>query len=288
MRTSSQTIILGAAAMAAAVTPAASAAAAPQTLPKPRAHHAKLDGKRHGSFPSAPKVRLDGRTQRAPRATRVRRNRRPNRKARRAPVRKPGKARASINGWHGPYANKLAWVIYYVDNYNRRILGGYYRQPWLYPDAAKYAYFNCGGYIHRVVNNAEYCPASNYIAWDTNWYQAFFNNPYGGDMSVAAVHAHEWGHATQSMLYLRSARLGYSLYRELYADCMSGSFGADMYRRGNLDNLGVGDPSEALNVMSWLGDNRANRTHGTSAERQAFFRYGWIYGPQACVNWALS
>lgn len=288
MRTSSQTFIVGAAAMAAALSTGASAMAAPAQLPKPKPHHAKLDGRRHDSFPAAPKVRLDGRTQRARRVTRVGRHRRPNRNARRLSVRRPRRAHAGINGWHGPYANKLAWIIYYVDNYNRRILGGFYRQPWLYPDSASYSSFNCNGYIHRVVNNAEYCPAGNYIAWDTNWYRAFFDYPSGGDMSVAAIHAHEWGHATQAMLNLRSTRLSYSLYSELYADCMSGSFGADMYRRGNLDNLGVGDYSEALNVMYWLGDNRANRTHGTSGERQAFFRYGWTYGPRACVNWAVS
>jgi predicted metalloprotease len=140
-----------------------------------------------------------------------------------------------------------------------------------------------------VVRNAFYCPAANYIVWDTSWFQGFFNAVGGGDMAVAAVYAHEWGHGTQTMLGLRGPKVAYSLYRELYADCMSGAWAGNMYATGHLDNIGVGDGTEALNVMAWIASpNVATRDHGTVTERQSFFRSGWTYGAQTCVNWLQS
>jgi hypothetical protein len=284
--------LAGAAAVAAAVTLGSGTAVADeQTLPEPKRHNVKLDGKRHGSYPAAPTVRLNGRTERVAKHERgsVGAKRSPRKGAHRARLRKPAQARISIDGWHGPYASKLAWIQYYVDNYNRRILGTRYRSPALYPNAERYSYFNCGTQRLSVVGNAVYCPANNYIAWDTSWFQGFFNYAYGGDTSVAAIYAHEWGHATQAMLSLRGWKLNYSLYRELYADCMAGSWAADMYVRGRLDNIGVGDYQEALNVLAWIASpNTPDRTHGTVSERQSFFRYGWSHGAQACVNWVVS
>jgi hypothetical protein len=290
---SSRRATLTGVAVAAAVTFASggTAVAEDQTLPEPKRHNVTLDGKRHGSYAAAPAVSLRGRTQKVSKAERgsVGKRRSPRKGARRTKVRKPTQARISIDGWHGPYSNKLAWIQYYVDNYNRRILGTRYRSPALYPNAERYSYFNCGTQRISVAGNAVYCPTNNYIAWDTSWFQGFFNNRYGGDTSVAAIYAHEWGHASQSMLNLRGWRLSYSLYRELYADCMAGAWAGDMYARGRLDNIGVGDYREALNVLAWIANpNTANRTHGTVSERQSFFTHGWSNGAQACVNWAVS
>lgn len=285
-RTNGIAVALAAAAM---ILPSGTALASESTLPKPKTHQEGLDGKRHGSFPKPPRFPLAGRTEVAPSST-IRSNAQqnpPRKGARRVTPRKPGTgAQASLGGYHGPYASKLNYILYWVDNYERRVLGSYYRAPTLYPDAERYPSFRCGNSYQALRRNAMYCPANHYIAWDSSWYRGFFNNSAFGDTSIASIHAHEWGHATQSLWRLSGWRLRYSLYRELYADCMTGSWAADMYLNRRLDNIGVGDYREALNIMYRLGSaNVPARTHGTPAERQSFFRYGWTYGAQACINW---
>jgi predicted metalloprotease len=130
------------------------------------------------------------------------------------------------------------------------------------------------------------------VTWDSQFLLRYFNSVNHGDMGVAAIIAHEWGHASQALLGLRSAKMNYSIWRELYADCQAGAWSADMARNRRLDNIGVGDAREAVNTIWSLGDAAGTHwthssAHGTSQQRYNFFVYGWNYGPQACVNQVL-
>jgi predicted metalloprotease len=78
---------------------------------------------------------------------------------------------------------------------------------------------------------------------------------------------------------------------ELQADCFAGVWGHSTQQR---DLLEEGDIDEALNAASAIGDDRLQRqgtgtvnpdsfTHGTSAQRQEWFRRGFDSGkPDAC------
>jgi predicted metalloprotease len=78
---------------------------------------------------------------------------------------------------------------------------------------------------------------------------------------------------------------------ELQADCFAGVWGHSTQQR---DLLEEGDIDEALNAASAIGDDRLQRqstgtvnpdsfTHGTSAQRQEWFRRGFESGkPEVC------
>ena len=284
-----------AAALVAGAAPAAAsdATATPKLLPIERTQTSKrVVAKVRGDFPRAPKVRLtaemkrdkvdlrmDGRTSQAGGSGTAR-------------IKRPAKpVDARFNGTIGTYENKVAWSLYYIDRYwSPRISG--YRTPTIYAAMERYAGVYCNG-SKLSLNNAWYCPPGNFIAWDTNFLRPYFNWSQGGDMAVAAILAHEWGHLTASQLRLSSAKLRYSYYQEVYADCQSGAFTADLRRQGKLDNLGVGDIQEVLNMTATIGDRPGTAwdsagAHGSAEQRKAWWIYGFNYGPQACVNAVLS
>jgi hypothetical protein len=244
---------------------------------------------RGGPFPVAPTKALSARERRRLVPRSERRVRVPRKGGPR--VRRPGSgsaiARASIDGTHGPYANKLGWILYYADRYWARTLGSRYRTPTLYNDMRSTGVNRCGNDT-LTLNNAWACRDPFFITWDNNWFQAYFNWNQGGDASVAAILAHEWGHSVQ---WLLGIPLRYMLHREKFADCASGAFMADMGRSGRLDNLGIGDAQEAVNAIWVLGDAQPqplDSAHGSSRDRYDMFVYGGQYGPWACVNWARS
>ena len=86
-----------------------------------------------------------------------------------------------------------------------------------------------------------------------------------------------------------------SVLQELQADCLAGVWGNRMHERGILEG---GDLEEALNTASAIGDDRLQResmgrvapdsfTHGTSAQRIAWFRRGYESGdPGRCNTFA--
>ena len=83
-----------------------------------------------------------------------------------------------------------------------------------------------------------------------------------------------------------------SVRLELQADCFAGVWAHRAHRARNI--LESGDVEEALNAASAIGDDRLQRqaqgrvvpesfTHGTSAERQRWFRTGIETGdPDRC------
>lgn len=145
-----------------------------------------------------------------------------------------------------------------------------------------------------------YCPADKNAYIDLSFYDQMrsqFKAP--GDFAQAYVIAHEIGHHVQNLLgisgkvHAMKQRVGkaeaneLSVRLELQADCLAGVWAnrADKAR----DILESGDVDEALNAASAIGDDTLQRqsrgtvvpesfTHGTSAQRQHWFRAGLSSG----------
>ncbi|MDH3266399.1 MAG: neutral zinc metallopeptidase [Gammaproteobacteria bacterium] len=156
-----------------------------------------------------------------------------------------------------------------------------------------------------------YCPADRRAYIDLSFYEDMrsrFKAP--GDFAQAYVIAHEIGHHVQNLLGIsaevRRAQSGVSkaesnslsVKLELQADCFAGVWArrADN-ARGILES---GDVEEALNAASAIGDDRLQRqsrgtivpesfTHGTSAQRQRWFREGLQSGdPGSCDTFSVT
>jgi uncharacterized protein len=129
-------------------------------------------------------------------------------------------------------------------------------------------------------NNAFYCPAGDFIAWD----ESGLLIPYyvqGGDFSAAFVLAHEFGHAVQARLP-KQAPLG--LLRELQADCFAGAWSRWVAQRKLLD---PGDLDEATLAVFIARDVPGTpwtdpRAHGSGFQRTRAFGDGYEAGPKEC------
>jgi len=150
-----------------------------------------------------------------------------------------------------------------------------------------------------------YCPADKKAYIDLGFYEQMrtrFNAP--GDFAQAYVIAHEIGHHVQNLLgisgqvHAMKQQLGeaegnaLSVRLELQADCFAGVWANRADRARNI--LESGDVEEALNAASAIGDDTLQKqsggavvpesfTHGTSAQRQEWFRAGLQSGdPDQC------
>ena len=150
-----------------------------------------------------------------------------------------------------------------------------------------------------------YCPADQKAYIDLSFYDQLhtrFKAP--GDFAQAYVIAHEIGHHVQNLLGIsgqvqkmkqqmsQAEANALSVRLELQADCLAGVWAirADKAR----DILESGDVEEALNAASAIGDDTLQResrgtvvpesfTHGTSEQRQRWFRKGLGSGdPDSC------
>jgi predicted metalloprotease len=174
------------------------------------------------------------------------------------------------------------------------------------PDAgAKYRHAKLYIFTNRIqtkCGNASaaigpfYCPGDEHAYIDLTFYKALrerFHAP--GDFAEVYVLAHEIGHHVQKLLDAdrkvkraqpdetdnrRSVRI------ELQADCYAGVWAYEAKKRGKLE---VGDPEEALNAASAIGDDRLQHeagrrvdtesfTHGSSEQRVKWFRRGFDTG----------
>jgi predicted metalloprotease len=156
-----------------------------------------------------------------------------------------------------------------------------------------------------------YCPADRNAYIDLSFYddlRARYRAP--GDFAQAYVIAHEIGHHVQNLLGVSGQvqrmkqQLGQaeanalSVRLELQADCFAGVWANRAHRARNI--LESGDIEEALNAASAIGDDRLQRqsrgtvvpesfTHGTSAQRQHWFRTGLESGdPDSCDTFAAE
>jgi predicted metalloprotease len=150
-----------------------------------------------------------------------------------------------------------------------------------------------------------YCPADKKAYIDLDFYDQMrsrFNAP--GDFAQAYVIAHEIGHHVQNLLgisgkvHAMKQKMGQaegnalSVRLELQADCFAGVWANRADRARSI--LESGDVEEALNAASAIGDDTLQRqsrgtvvpesfTHGTSSQRQRWFRTGLQSGdPDRC------
>lgn len=180
--------------------------------------------------------------------------------------------------------------------------GAVYRQPRLvlFSDVVQSA---CG--LGQAAMGPFYCPADERVYIDLSFYNELhhrFQAP--GDFAQAYVIAHEVGHHVQNLLGVtdhvdrlrrrlsaqQANRL--SVLVELQADCYAGVWAHHAQKMRDI--LEPGDIEEALGAAAAIGDDRIQRqtqgrvvpdsfTHGTSAQRVAWFRRGFTTGdPDAC------
>ncbi len=141
-----------------------------------------------------------------------------------------------------------------------------------------------------------YCPGDEKIYLDT----AFFDTMHrelgaGGDFAMAYVVAHEVAHHVQNQLGIMGqanevrqqsdevTSNEISVRIELQADCLAGIWAAQV--QSQFGTIQSGDFAEALNAAKQIGDDTLQRnagavpmphtfTHGTSAQRMAWFERG--------------
>jgi predicted metalloprotease len=148
-----------------------------------------------------------------------------------------------------------------------------------------------------------YCPGDRRVYIDLGFYEELQQRfRAGGDFAQAYVLAHEIGHHVQTIVGTEpkvrqlqqvdpSSRNELSVRMELQADCYAGVWGNSAAKRSKLT---PGDVEEGLNAAAAIGDDRIQRmgggrispesfTHGSSADRVAWFRRGLESGdPDTC------
>jgi predicted metalloprotease len=163
----------------------------------------------------------------------------------------------------------------------------------------------CG--VGQTAMGPFYCPLDQKIYIDLAFYdelQSRFGAP--GDFAQAYVLTHELGHHVQHLLgtdaKVRRAQQAYpseanklSVMLELQADCYAGVWGHYAQTGGALE---PGDIDEGLAAAAAVGDDRIQRastghvntdtfTHGSSSQREAWFRRGFQSGdPNDCNTFA--
>ncbi|HUQ14840.1 MAG TPA: neutral zinc metallopeptidase [Gemmatimonadales bacterium] len=194
----------------------------------------------------------------------------------------------------------VSFVLDDAQNVWQQQLGSSYRPAKLvlFRDAVQSA---CG--FAESATGPFYCPGDEKVYIDLGFYEELqqrFGAP--GDFAQAYVLAHEIGHHVQNLLgteaevrRTRQQRADLanemSVRLELQADCYAGVWAHSTGQRKLLEQ---GDVEEGLGAAAAVGDDRLQRmgggrvvpesfTHGSSEERQQWFRRGLETGrPDAC------
>src|SRR5262245_3192286 len=157
-----------------------------------------------------------------------------------------------------------------------------------------------------------YCPGDQKVYLDLAFFRELserFGAP--GEFAQAYVVTHEIGHHVQNLLRtterVQGSRAGAnsaSVALELQADCYAGVWGHQTAQQGRYQAGGVeidpGEAEEALRAAASIGDDRLQRmstgrvmperfTHGTSAQRVAWFKRGMESGdPRVCDTFGTT
>lgn len=139
---------------------------------------------------------------------------------------------------------------------------------------------DCGGQ-GLGLNNAAYCSAGDFIAYDSDWAFSAFRQI--GDAFIFYLLGHEYAHAIQRRLDIRKQ---FTIQQELQADCMAGAYIGDMEKQGRL-RLEDGDLDELAAGLEAVGDDPgqpwfAEGAHGTARQRTQAFSNGYNDSLTAC------
>lgn len=163
-------------------------------------------------------------------------------------------------------------------------------------------YSGCGQ--AQAATGPFYCPADEKVYIDLDFWDEL--KKFGGstaDFAQAYVIAHELGHHVQKLVGTEakvtrlqqqepSERNHLSVDLELQADCYAGVWAHTFGARGKLD---PGDTDNALNAAAAVGDDHLQKmsgravspeswTHGSSQQRQTWFKRGYDSGDMGQCN----
>jgi predicted metalloprotease len=148
-----------------------------------------------------------------------------------------------------------------------------------------------------------YCPADQKVYLDLGFWDQLKSFGASGDFAQAYVIAHEIGHHVQNVLGIErkvramqqqnpQAQNQLSVAVELQADCFAGIWANSTQQRNILEQ---GDAETALRAAASVGDDRLQKmsrgyvtpdsfTHGSSAQRMAWFNKGFNSGQVTACN----
>ena len=150
-----------------------------------------------------------------------------------------------------------------------------------------------------MANNAFYCPpqlvpedtqqvaSGDYIAYDSQSLFPSIAERFGG-AGVAAILAHEWGHAVQNRGQVAADD---TIELELQADCFAGAWlkwvrdDASPYLTASVDDL----DRAAAALLTFRdppgADPTSETAHGNGFDRVAAFQDGFVNGTSACADY---
>jgi predicted metalloprotease len=165
------------------------------------------------------------------------------------------------------------------------VQGGYHPYTQSSPPPA------CGGEEGVYQPNAFYCPDGDYIAWDAEKLIPQLQSNFG-QLLVALVMAHEYGHAVQHRLGVTDQP---TVVLEQQADCYAGAWLADAMagHSGSFSGITPGQIDDALAGMLKLRDQPGTSAtnegaHGNAFDRIRALQDGVQNGATKCAGYSAD